>query len=195
VLLVRLAALPPLHTNNGGASRKRPVTSTFFSKFGVPTKAKETYKMEKPKPFLEIKVIWKNHGMIAIQVIASNGNFCGKTEVLEFPEYLQEFSEKLKTYSKSEEHLSYKPKIENNYNRFSMKYYKSDYFGKLLMETKIVFGSFTGGKHTVELEIIFDISALELFQKELFELARNEDGTATLYGVDSLLFEKENTSP
>jgi hypothetical protein len=60
---------------------------------------------------------------------------------------------------------------------------------------KIVFGSFTGGKHTVELEIIFDISALELFQKELSELARNEDGTATLYGVDSLLFEKENTSP
>ena len=151
--------------------------------------------MENPKSFLEIKVVWKEHGMIALQVIASNETFCGKTEVLEFPEDLQEFSEKLKTYSKREEHISYKPKIEANNNRFSMKYYKSDYFGKRLMETKIVVGSFTGGKHTVELEIIFDISALELFQKELSELARNEEGTATLFGVDSLLFEKENTSP
>ena len=152
--------------------------------------------MENPKPFLEIKVMWREHGMIALQVIASNGNFCGKaTDVLEFPEDLLEFSEKLKTYSKSEEHLSYKPKIEANNVHFFMKYYKSDYFGKRLMETKIVVGSFTGGKHAVELEIIFDISALELFQKELSELARNEDGTATLFGVDSLLFQKENTSP
>nr|WP_321237472.1 hypothetical protein [uncultured Psychroserpens sp.] len=152
--------------------------------------------MKKPKSFLEIKVIWKDHGMIALEVIASNGIFCGKTEVLEFSENLQEFSEKLKTYSKIEEHyLSYKPKIETNYNRFFMKYYKSDYFGKRLMDTKIVVGSFTGGKHTVELEIIFEISALELFQKELYELARNEEGIATLYGVDSSLFEKENTNP
>lgn len=162
----------------------------------LPHSNQQIYKMEKPKPFLEIKVSWKEHDIIGLQVIASNGNFCGKTEVLEFPENLREFSEKLKTYRKSEEHyLSYKPKIETGYNRFSMKYYNSDYFGKRLMDTKIVVESFTGGKQTVELELIFDISALELFQKELSELARNENGTATLYGVDSVLFEKENTSP
>lgn len=152
--------------------------------------------MKKASSFLEIKVIWKGHGMIALEVSASNGVFCGKTEVLEFPEELQEFSETLKNYSKIEGHyVSYKPKIKTNYNRFLMRYYKSDYFGKRLMDTKIVVGSFTGGKHTVELEIIFDISALDVFQKELSELARNEEGTATLYGVDSSLFEKENTNP
>lgn len=145
--------------------------------------------IENPKSFLELKVIWKDDEMIELRVTASNSNFYGKTKVYADAELLHDFAEKLTNYPKNGETLFYTAGIKKGYSYFSMKYYPVSNTGKIGVEINLECNTssenFQEEKDNVKLEIIVEPSAIDNFQKELFTLAKNEDGTAILYGRDN----------
>ena len=145
--------------------------------------------MDKSKSFLELKVIWNDHEIIQLQITASNGKFCGKTEMYEIPACLYDFAEKLTNHPKSGEKLSYSPSIRTGYDFFSMKYYLINDTGKLGIEIIIDSQSeyFVDVKDSVKLEIVVEPNAIKSFQKELQTLAKKENGKAKIYGIDSII--------
>lgn len=70
-----------------------------------------------------------------------------------------------------------------------MKYYPIDNCGHIGVEINIESNVSTvyspAEKDKLKIEIIVEPSAIDNFQKELFNWAKNEDGTAILYGNDN----------
>ena len=146
---------------------------------------------ENRKSFLELKVIWKDDDMFELRVIASSIDFLGRTEVYGQSESLSKFASTLKGFPNDNNTLFYEAGEKDSYAYFSMKYYSIDKGGHIGVEINLESNVSTEyrqeEKNKVKLEIIVESSAIDNFQRELFNLAKNEDGTAILYGNDNRL--------
>ncbi|MFN5308813.1 MAG: hypothetical protein ACK5C0_05105 [Candidatus Kapaibacterium sp.] len=143
------------------------------------------------KSFLELKSIWNDEHIFELKVIVSNNIFSGETEVYDQYERISEFAKKLVDYPKDNKILFYEAGKKDSYSYFSMKYYPIDKSGHIGVEINIESNVPTfyrpEEKYKLKLEIVVEPSAIDTFQKELLHLAKNEDGTAILFGNDNRL--------
>ncbi|MBP1638220.1 MAG: hypothetical protein H6Q18_1009 [Bacteroidetes bacterium] len=141
------------------------------------------------KSFLELKSIWKDELMFECKVTVSNNIFSGETEVYDQYECISDFAKKLVGYPKEDKILFYEAGEKESYSYFSMKYYPIDNFGHIGVEINIESNVSTvyrpEEKAKLKIEIVVEPSAIDNFQKELFNLSKNEDGTAILFGNDN----------
>ena len=146
---------------------------------------------DKLTSFLNLKIIWKDDDMFEIKVTTSNTSFYGSTEVYDQSESLSEFAESLKTFPENGKILFYEAGKKDSYAYFSMKYYSIDKSGHIGVEINLESNESTEyrkeEKNKLKLEIIVEPSAIDNFQKELYHLAKNEEGLAILYGSDNIL--------
>ena len=146
---------------------------------------------DKLNSFLKLKIIWKDDDMFEIKVTTSNTLFNGSTEVYDQSERLSEFAKSLNTFPENDKVLFYETGEKDSYAYFSMKYYsigKSECIGvEINLESNVVTEYRKEEKNKLKLEIIVVPSAIDRFQKELYHLAKNEEGSAILYGNDSRL--------
>lgn len=135
---------------------------------------------------MELELIWKDDDMFELRVTASNGRYFGITEVYETSESLDHFAELLFGFPKNNLTLFHEMGKKNSYAYFSMKYYCIDNAGHLGIEINLEENVSTEyrneEKDKLKLEIIVEPSAIDNFQKALKELARNQEGKATLFG-------------
>lgn len=138
------------------------------------------------KHFLELKVIWKDEHMFELQVTACNGKFSGRTEVYEQSENLLQFTKQLTGYLHNNKTLFYEAGIKDSISYFSMRYYPLGKTGCIGVEVHLeenVANEFRPEeKSKLKLELIVEPAAIDNFQKELFTLAKNEEGKAVLFG-------------
>jgi hypothetical protein len=136
--------------------------------------------------YLELELIWKDDEMFELRVTASNGRYFGITEVYETSESLDHFAELLFGFPKNNLTLFHEMGKKNSYAYFSMKYYCIDNAGHLGIEINLEENVSTEyrneEKDKLKLEIIVEPSAIDNFQKALKQLARNQEGKATLFG-------------
>lgn len=146
---------------------------------------------ENRKSFLELKVIWKDDDLLELRVTASNNDFLGRTEVYDQSVSLSKFASTLKGFPNDNNALFYEAGEKDSYAYFSMKYYSIDKGGHIGVEINLESNVSTEyrqeEKNKVKLEIIVEPSAIDNFQRELFNLAKNEEGSALLYGSDNRL--------
>jgi hypothetical protein len=138
------------------------------------------------KSYLELKLIWKDDDMFELQVTASNGRYFGITEVYETSESLGDFANLLFGFPKDNSTLFHEMGAKDSYAYFSMKYYCIDNAGHLGIELNLeenVETEFRNEeKDKLKLEIIVEPSSIDNFQRELKQLATNQEGKATLFG-------------
>ena len=143
------------------------------------------------KSFLKLNIIWKDDDMFEIKVTASNTSFYGSIEVYDQSDRLSEFAKLLNTFPENDKVLFYEAGEKDSYAYFSMKYYSLGKSGSIGVEINIESNVATEyrkeEKNKLKLEIIVEPSAIDRFQKELYHLAKNEEGTAILYGNDNRL--------
>ena len=146
---------------------------------------------DKLNSFLKLKIIWKDDDMFEIKVTTSNTLFYGSTEVYDQSERLSEFAKSLNTFLENDKVLFYETGEKDSYAYFSMKYYsigKSGCIGvEINLESNVATEYRKEEKNKLKLEIIVVPSAIDRFQKELYHLAKNEEGSAILYGNDNRL--------
>lgn len=144
---------------------------------------------ENLKSFLQLKIIWKDDEMFELEVIASNSSFYGKTQVYDQTESLSSFAENLINYPENEKILFYESGEKNSYSYFSMKFYPLSNNGnvgvEIHLEKNVSFQHRQEGKDKIKLEIIVEPNAIDNFQKQLYTLAKTEEGFAILYGKDN----------
>ena len=147
--------------------------------------------IENRKSFLELKVIWKDDNMFELRVTASSVDFFGRTEVYDQSESLSKFASTLFDYPNDNSTVFYEIGEKDSYAYFSMKFYSIDKSGHIGVEINLESNVSTEyrqeEKNKVKLEIIVEPSAIDNFQRELFHLAKKEEGSAILYGNDNRL--------
>jgi hypothetical protein len=140
------------------------------------------------KSFLRLKVIWKDNDMFELEVKTSNIHFSGKTEVYDQSESLSEFALKLTNFPNNEMTLYYEMGEKDSYAYFSISFYPIDLGGhigvEIYLESSVPTEYRKEEKHKLKLEFIVEPSAIDNFQKELFTLTKNREGTAILFGID-----------
>jgi hypothetical protein len=143
------------------------------------------------KSFLELKSIWKDEDMFELKVKVSNNIFSGETEVYDQFESISDFAKELMVYPQNDKILFYEAGKKNSYSYFSMKYYPIDKNGHIGVEINIESNVSTfyrpEEKNKLKVEIIVEPSAIDYFKNELLHLAKNEEGTAILFGNDNRL--------
>lgn len=146
-------------------------------------------KSENRKSFLEFKVIWKDDELIELKITASNVYFGGITEVYDQSESLAELAVLLADFPNKNNTIFYEMGEKDSYSYFSMKLYIIDSSGHIGLEINLESNVPTEyrqeEKSKVKLEIIVEPNAIDNFQRELLHLAKNEAGTAILYGSDN----------
>jgi hypothetical protein len=143
------------------------------------------------KSYLELKVVWKDDDMFELRVTATNGRFFGATEVYDTSSALTSFATSLLGYPKEDKTLIHEAGQKDSYSYFAMKFYCIDNAGHVGVEVSLEENVSTQfrpeEKDKIKLEIIVEPNAIDNFQKQLLSLAKNEDGTAILYGADNRL--------
>jgi hypothetical protein len=141
------------------------------------------------KSFLELKVIWRDDDMFELKVTASNGRYFGTTEVYDTKEKLANFAFLLKGYLVNPIILFHEAGEKDSYAYFAMKFYSignSGHIGvQILLEENVATEYRPEEKDKLSLEILVDLNSIDNFQKELWVLATNEEGIATLYGQEN----------
>lgn len=141
------------------------------------------------KSFLKLQVIWKDNDMFELQITAGNGRYWGTTEVYDTSTSLFDFTQTLTGFPKDNNHLFYEAGYKERYAFFSMKFYCIDNSGHVGVEINLEENVATEfrpeKKHKLRLEIIVEPNAIDNFQKVLIQLAKKQEGTATLFGRDN----------
>jgi hypothetical protein len=136
--------------------------------------------------FLKLEVIWKDDDIFELSVIASNDDFRGKASVYATSYSLSKFALNLQEYPNNNNALFYELGKKYEHAYFSMRYYPIGFNGIIGVEINLE--SNVGTEYRLEekdklkLEIIVEPSAIDIFQKHLYQLAKTESGIATLYG-------------
>ena len=127
--------------------------------------------------------------MFEVRVAVSNMDFMGTTDVYDTYTSIADFANQLVDFPNKKNMLFYELGERDSYSYFSMRFYLIDNFGKTGVEVNIEKNVSTDReeeKDKLKLEIIVEICAIDNFQKELTLMAKNKDGTATLYGKDCM---------
>lgn len=142
------------------------------------------------KSYLKLSVIWKDDDLFELSVSASNISFSGGTEIYDQSGRLSDFANRLIKFPQSEKVLFYDAGQRDGYAYFSMKYYLINPSGlvgvEICLESNESSDFRSEGKNKVKLEIMVELAAIDRFQKELSHLAKNEEGSAILYGNDNI---------
>ena len=138
------------------------------------------------KSFLKLQVIWKDDHMFELQITVSNGRYFGITEVYETSELLEEFADKLFKFPQNDQLLFHKAGQKDSYAYFSMRFYCIDDIGHLGLEVNLEENVSTQfrpeEKHKLKLELKIEPAAIDIFQRELIQLAKEQNGIAILRG-------------
>jgi hypothetical protein len=147
--------------------------------------------IDRKKSFLELKSIWFDDDLFELKVTASNIFFRGETEVYDQYDCISGFANELTDFPKGDKILFYEAGDKESYAYFSMKYYPIDNAGhvgvEINLESKSANNYRKEEKNKVKLEIKVEPNAIDRFQKELFRLAKNKEGTAILFGDDNVI--------
>lgn len=142
---------------------------------------------KKSELFLELKAIWKDDDMFELAISAANDAFSGKTEVYDQSETLLEFAKNLKGFPIETNSLFYEAGQKDSYVYFSMRFYVLGRAGlagvEIHLESNVSTEFRPEEKSKLKLEIIVEQNAIDSFQLALLNVARYEEGTATLYGI------------
>ncbi|WP_293304441.1 hypothetical protein [Pedobacter sp. UBA5917] len=136
--------------------------------------------------YLILKVIWKDIHMLEIGVEVTNGRYSGKTEFYESAENLKKFATLLSGYPNGNNAAIYEAGEKNGYSYFGAKFSvlnRSGHISVLInLEENVSTEYRADEKDKLKLEIIVEPNAIDIFQKQLLQLAINEEGVAILCG-------------
>jgi hypothetical protein len=142
--------------------------------------------MHDQKSFLKLNVIWKDDDMFELRIIASNGNFCGTTEVYDTSDSLSGFAKILEGFPKDENPITHEAGKKDSYAFFSMKFYCLDTAShvavQITLEKNGVPQYRPEEKDKVSLQVLVEPNAIDEFQKQLLTLAIKQYGEAVLTG-------------
>ena len=138
------------------------------------------------EPRLELEIIWKDVYMMELAVSASNGCYCGMTEVYTTGENLTGFANALPGFPKTKEQtLQFELGEQGGYAYFAMKLYRIDAQGHTATRITLEKNNVTDRpeeKDKVALEMLFEPASLDEFGKQLLVMGLNENGKAVLKG-------------
>jgi hypothetical protein len=138
------------------------------------------------RQYLDLNIIWKDNDMFEVKVTASNGRFSGVTEVYDTPDSLLSFAKTLKGYPKDNDILFYEAGKKDSYAYYSMKFYTIDNYGHVgvlvCIEENVSTKFRAEEKDKINLELLVEPSAIDIFQRELIHIAQEQAGNATLIG-------------
>jgi hypothetical protein len=142
------------------------------------------------KSYLTIKAIWRDEHMFEIRIQATNGRYLGTTEVYETSDKLAEFARSLSAYPKDKSSLSYEAGEMDGYAYFGMKLTSINHSGHISvlinLEENVSTEYRADEKDKLKLEILVEPNAIDIFQKELLQLAIKQEGTAILHGMNNI---------
>ena len=130
------------------------------------------------KRFLKFEVVWKDEHMFEIEVSADNGRYSGTTRVYDTKESLLPFAQSLEGFPTGDSKLNYECGEKDNNPFFHVSFY--------LANTESVVGvqiTLEEEKDKLVMDLIVEPNSIDIFQKELIQLANNEEGTAELIGI------------
>ncbi len=138
------------------------------------------------EPKLEIQVIWKDEYMIELGITACNGFYRGSTKVYANGDDLVDFGNSLIDFPKTREQvLVFEAGKQDGYAYFSMRLYRIDALGHTAMQIKLddeTTGERPEARDKVQLELMFEPAALDVFREQLVQVGRTRAGKAVLLG-------------
>lgn len=141
----------------------------------------------KIEPYLKLEVIWKDEHMFELKVECSNGRYSGTTEVYDTKDSLLPFAKSLKGYPFAGGELTHECGEIDSYAYFNIKLYQIGITGivgvQIMLEENVATEYRPEEKDKLTMEIIVEPNSIDIFQKELEDLALNESGTAYLKGI------------
>lgn len=144
--------------------------------------------MNEQQKYLKLEVVWKDDDMIELQVSVNNGRYSGITEVFDQKEELLEFANKLIGFPRPNEVLLHSAGEQNSYAYFELKLYQIDPSGKvgalITIEENVPTEYREFEKDKLRLELIIEPNSIDNFQKQLTRLAKTEEGSAELIGIE-----------
>ncbi|MBD0325761.1 MAG: hypothetical protein ICV68_04985 [Pyrinomonadaceae bacterium] len=134
---------------------------------------------------LQLEIIWTDEQLVELQAIASNGRYCGTTEVYTTIEDLLRLAEQLEGFPKQlADVVAFEAGDQNSYAFLRLIFYCIDGVGhtaiNVCMEESVETNFRAEKKHQVSFELRCEPSAIDKFQKELKLLAVSQKGRATL---------------
>lgn len=141
------------------------------------------------KRSLKLEVIWKDEHMFELRVLSSNGRYSGTTEVYETSESLIKFVSKLEGFPFGKDEVKHSCGKKDGYAYFEMKFYKIGVSGTcgvlISMEENVATEYRKEEKDKLTMELIVEPNAIDIFCKELRNLASKEEGDAILKGISA----------
>jgi hypothetical protein len=140
---------------------------------------------------LELEVIWKDEDLIELSVKASNGRYCGSTQVYDTAKSLMGLAKSLADFWGGHKPIVYEVGTKGGYAFWGMNIYLIEPSGLLGVVVTLEENSSDTGisqlnrNNSVKLEIQTCMAAIDRFRDELLKLASNEEGVASLYSGDS----------
>ena len=138
-------------------------------------------------PQLSIEVIYKDSDLIETRIFACNHNFSGSVNVYHEPDGIKKLSNMIKGFPKTcKDNINYEAGYLESYAYCGLYFYCIDSSGHTAVRVKMQESAGSESRieaiNEVSLELLYDPSALDLFQHELKAMAAKNEGTAILYG-------------
>ena len=135
---------------------------------------------------LQLEIIWTDEQMLELLAVASNGRYCGTTEVYTTSEDLLRLAEQLGGFPKRiTDVVEFEAGAQDGYAFLRLIFYCTDGVGhtaiNICMEESVQTNFRAEKRHQVSFELRCEPSAIDKFQTELRLLAARNKGSATLF--------------
>lgn len=126
--------------------------------------------------YLIFEVIWSDEHCIELTIQVSNGVFAGKISTYDSPDYIIEFTTKLNGFPNQNEPLTYTAGSRESHSYFEMTWHRKGPAGLVSIEVSI-----EESPQYLQLELLTEPSAIDVFHKKFKAIALHSKGSASLY--------------
>ena len=135
---------------------------------------------------LKLEIIWKDDDMVELRAFASNGRYCGTTEVYTTAEELIELANSVEEFPKKvDDVVEFRAGEKRGYAFLDLIFNCIDGLGHTAllvgMEENVPTDHRPAEKHEVRLELRCEPRSIVQFQKDLLQMGATRTGSATLH--------------
>lgn len=144
--------------------------------------------MESMKNKLSLEIIWQDPDMVELKIIAANDEFSGATEVYTIYEDIIKLAKSLEGFPKSvNDTVNFSAGEKDSYAYASMRFYCFTASGhtatRIELESNVATEYRDEEKDRIQLELQFELAALDSFVLQLQKIVNNHEGKAVLSGI------------
>jgi hypothetical protein len=135
---------------------------------------------------LKLEIIWKDDDMVELRAFASNGRYCGTTEVYTTAQELIELATRVEGFPKKvDDVVEFRAGAKQGYAFLDLIFNCVDGSGHtallVSMEENVPTFHRPAEKHEVRLELRCEPGSIDQFQKDLLEMGATRTGSASLH--------------